>query len=677
MTILRYDLAWTGNSNLQNATTIADVGKVSEENGNLRVQLVNIHDAANNENDYQRINEGEIVYLQDSGTTFQYLNVDRVIYLAAPKAADGNLLIDSNHGFIIGEQVTQLVNNKIITANVKSYSNNPPFVVVSGANGDFIKNVLLETTISNIKVNVVGDLSPLEDESPYLGNYIIEEPALYYSNCANDIFFDCENLGDYLGPHIGIDKHFTGFRGQDYTNTNIIVSNWDITGNNVPIGQVLDLYENVNKEYVSIGMNVTATDIINSESKLLHLETKGNTTANVIVYANTTTTNVGKVVIFQNNSNTFFTLTENAASFNTRVNQINSTLHTKSYADGVAYYHSANGYVSIDVTNAFMHIVTSSTNTVNSLAFIKPSENLKRAYSVAVSFKGINTISNNCWTGANVHWPGGVPPSYSTAVPTILSFLNTHDPSNSAFNNTWYGFNPYNAVSGEVTAQVNDENITCIFLVNKDVITEPSYITSVIVQEDEYLRYRARYPNRKTYILTQNTFPLVFGGGVTPNSASNTASTNVIPTLSNTGFTLASSWGSSPNDFGPIEINADYDNCSNTSDWFTLCNLENLPSGSPVWFFYRDFDIAYGPDGMELRNDDESLRFRGSFKLFRQQCCNNNITIYHTSSTNQVVSLPFGFYPAHRQLIPFSTTGLSRKIDPCQVLNGVPPGCPI
>ena len=41
--------------------------------------------------------------------------------------------------------------------------------------------------------------------------------------------------------------------------------------------------------------------------------------------------------------------------------------------------------------------------------------------------------------------------------------------------------------------------------------------------------------------------------------------------------------------YGPINVNADSGNTSNTSDWYTICGLDRLPYGSKVAIYKNDY----------------------------------------------------------------------------------------
>ncbi len=41
--------------------------------------------------------------------------------------------------------------------------------------------------------------------------------------------------------------------------------------------------------------------------------------------------------------------------------------------------------------------------------------------------------------------------------------------------------------------------------------------------------------------------------------------------------------------YGPINVNADSGNTSNTSDWYTICGLDRLPDGSKVAIYKNDY----------------------------------------------------------------------------------------
>lgn len=98
---------------------------------------------------------------------------------------------------------------------------------------------------------------------------------------------------------------------------------------------------------------------------------------------------------------------------------------------------------------------------------------------------------------------------------------------------------------------------------------KPAYITiidessqSVSNIENSYQLFRSLYPQHRLYLLW-------------PRKDNQPISVLKIPP----------SWGSNPNDFGPIQVRRDNNNVNLRDNWFAICNLQDLPGGSQVGIF--------------------------------------------------------------------------------------------
>ena len=81
------------------------------------------------------------------------------------------------------------------------------------------------------------------------------------------------------------------------------------------------------------------------------------------------------------------------------------------------------------------------------------------------------------------------------------------------------------------------------------------------------------------------------------------------------GIDIPTNYPSDPNAFGPIRVNRDGGNAGSRSDWFSICNFQNLPYGTIVSIW---IDIS---GSMTLAT------VRASYDYFLQRCANNGIEI--------------------------------------------------
>lgn len=501
--IVFYDKVWNVNKNLALAITMADVGSHSPNTRNGYISLVNVQNASNTELRYTPFEVGETIYANDSNLTFTFTALDQVVYLDAPLTANGTYN-NSGYGFQTGDIITQFcpqesvdvvlteeeylnlcgcsrcgcsssdcaceggptISNRTvtvvtspertITATVMYENLDPPWLMVKDATEPFCRYPITNGTIT---ANVVGALSPLAKGNVYNGNYIIERPALYARNFAfpDYVVYD-PNLGLYLGPHIGIDKHFNNKRSQDYNNDYIIISNWDITGNNVPIGRVLDLYDNPSRVYNSISMSVNVS-AYNVRNKLFDLKSTGNSNASFSVYANGTTVlnsyTSNAVFKIQNNyttGNIVLIATNNYINIENPI-QGNKFLTTNSYSEPY-FSNIINGTLTFDLNKGSFFYYDCGNNPITSINFIKPTYYVANSiqslcHSCTVMLLNVPRIDDNVWENANVLWPaGGLKPNANGSI-VIFSFMNYDDKYNTtitdddlSLKNTWFGFEP-------------------------------------------------------------------------------------------------------------------------------------------------------------------------------------------------------------------------------------------
>ena len=145
---------------------------------------------------------------------------------------------------------------------------------------------------------------------------------------------------------------------------------------------------------------------------------------------------------------------------------------------------------------------------------------------------------------------------------------------------------------------------------------KPAYITvidessqSVSNIETSYQLFRSLYPQHRLYLLW-------------PRKDNQSISVLKIPP----------SWGSNPNDFGPIQVRRDNNNINLRDNWFNICNLQDLPGGSQIGVF---LDSSGSLDG----------DVKASYDLFVQTLASKNIIQKTAKNANEnwispLISLP-------------------------------------
>jgi hypothetical protein len=529
--LLYYDKVWKGNANIELAITTADVGSHNAVSNNLTI--INIQNASNNYLDFVPFYLGENVYTTDAGITFRYVNREFYIYLDTQ--VNGN---NVPYGFKAGDTITQycppvtldvtlttdeylsicgcascgctadscgcvsgpstaedrtitvkLADAKTLVATVDRENTYPPYLVVSNTNGIFCGTTI--TSSGGITANIVGILAPILDRDPYNGNFIIERVAKYTDDfvdqCGN--FIGATNKGQYLGPHIGIDRHFTNRRTMDHDDMFIIVSNWDITGRNVPMGRILDYWHNVDEEYIGIGMaaNVAANVASVGTSKLMEIKYNkfyaGNSSADHIISVMDT----GKLDINATPRVHHHMKIHNRCHdviFFGQTVDVNTTLYTKSYSErwaNAAYYDpgfKGESWAIANVGNAMIFYAEAPTGGGEfnwDIRRIKPEVNQPRsnmAYTTTVITQEVSRLgppydypAGELWAGyfysglgLSVGQTSYPPNDVEYYYPRILSYLHTNT---QAYPNQWYGFdNRFNFNSFSPSIFISGPNAT-------------------------------------------------------------------------------------------------------------------------------------------------------------------------------------------------------------------------
>jgi len=104
------------------------------------------------------------------------------------------------------------------------------------------------------------------------------------------------------------------------------------------------------------------------------------------------------------------------------------------------------------------------------------------------------------------------------------------------------------------------------------------------------------------------------------------ASSNII-TINDTSRTAGSS--SNGLTFGPVQVNRDNGNAANTSDWYTICDLDNVPDGSSIALFI---------DGSGSMTQ---AAVQASYELLVSKLEARNITITTVTNSNEDWITPF------------------------------------
>lgn len=116
--------------------------------------------------------------------------------------------------------------------------------------------------------------------------------------------------------------------------------------------------------------------------------------------------------------------------------------HDTAYAEEYQYIRTTNGAVVLNLANGTSFRVESTSNSITSLTFVKPTDThgpKSRAYSCFVMFSGINSINTIVWTNAGIVWLEGVPPPATNNTIQFISFYNGSNTGYPALDNIWFG----------------------------------------------------------------------------------------------------------------------------------------------------------------------------------------------------------------------------------------------
>jgi len=159
----------------------------------------------------------------------------------------------------------------------------------------------------------------------------------------------------------------------------------------------------------------------------------------------------------------------------------------------------------------------------------------------------------------------------------------------------------------------NGEAITNVGILNQPIPTSANRTCIAIIDEvsrtateirNSWLAFKSNYPDRTFYLLQP--------GGPSRGDLKEPAEFTADPAA-----------------FGPITVNRDNGSVSNASDWYTICNLNQLPDGSEIAMF---IDVS---GSMTLRT------VQASYNLLVSKLNARNMTIISVSNTQENWIAPF------------------------------------
>ena len=155
-------------------------------------------------------------------------------------------------------------------------------------------------------------------------------------------------------------------------------------------------------------------------------------------------------------------------------------------------------------------------------------------------------------------------------------------------------------------------NRTCIAIIDES--STGGYDPSAALLSANWTNFRNNWPDRPFYLLQPN----IELNGTRKYSPS---AINMLR--------VPSAYQSDPIAYGPTEVRRDYGNTTAVSDWYTLCNLDQLPDGS---------DLALFIDTSGSMTLDT---VRASYNLFDQKIKARNMNIIRVFNGNENWILPF------------------------------------
>lgn len=457
-------VVYNKSSNIAQSNTIGVV--MYYDQPNTYMDVYNLVNTSNNELPMTKFDVGERIWVANTNTSFYYKDYTEILYLYPPatftidgtsntgnnindsienyccESTSNNLIKDSFgnwfppetidtrcHGFAANDIIWQdRTDGKRVLALVAKEDCANGALFIDKATGLFQKDRMIYKDNGSIAANVWSVFANTTGKITLPRQYIVSMPD--YGPGPNRttpplaIFIDTANTAN-IEP---TDEYY-------------VVPNLILGVDNIPIGNVNDLFANANLSFTTLGLKVT--DYVNSiGNKLLNITSnnKTNTAFTIDVNGGLTTnssSNLNSNILFSvANSNSRLFLVSNANSAQTFINaKIDKTMHVKTYTEDALFVRSINGVLTLDLRNSHTFIVsTDATPAISTINIIKPSYDLNAnvAYSATMIFGGSAIVSPSAWVTAGVQWPGGIKPNIANS--KVISILNTSD------SNTWYGF---------------------------------------------------------------------------------------------------------------------------------------------------------------------------------------------------------------------------------------------
>lgn len=166
----------------------------------------------------------------------------------------------------------------------------------------------------------------------------------------------------------------------------------------------------------------------------------------------------------------------------------------------------------------------------------------------------------------------------------------------------------------ELGESVTSENITCIA-----VIDENESEDSQAGVNAKWADFRARFPRRTMYVLC----PV------------------------NVGFPLYTPEDPGPRFFGPIDVNRDWGDVAQRSDWYTLCDLDKLPGHSAIALF------------IDNSGSMTTATVQASYDYFMQRLEERSISVVTVTGSDEDYITPFNRFLD----VPGGSNIISRELE--------------
>lgn len=458
------DLIYNNGPNIQTAITFGNMMYL--DSPNTYIEIYNLVNASNIELEMTKYDVRENLWVANSAVTFRYKNLTEILYLRPPasfftagSSNTGNTIeaienyccppgeelirdsygnfyppvtLDANcHGFKANDTIWQLRRDgRRVTGIVAKEDCANGTLYIDKATGLFQKNRDIYKDNGSITANVFAVFANTTGKITIPTQYIIDMPdygpgvttpllPIYIDTSSNTEIDDSGTY--YLEPN--------AIRG----------------ANNIPIGNVNEIFANSNLSYTMMGLKIFDY-VNNTNNKALDIVASNGANGNANTNTRFTIDVTGGLTIIANVnnravfsvSNTFNTnitlLALSSNSFQTNANAVvfGKGVHTRSYAETLTFVRTVNGNLTIDLSNSHTFAISSDGTTVNKINIIKPSYNANVAYSATLIFGNDVNVAQSAWATANVQWPDSIKPNVANS--HIIALLNAGG------DNTWYGF---------------------------------------------------------------------------------------------------------------------------------------------------------------------------------------------------------------------------------------------